>query len=154
MIVFDGQEIYGTHGPIITPPPVFQSRRTKFSGVRGISEIRQESGGRSLTVQSWVHNRFVDPALLVAYLELLDVRVGDHGILQVIRIEDGSKPRGGMARVYNDCTFEGFTMAPPGYLPDIAKQLDAINQKTWFAMGTFTFFQLKANHQYLLLGRK
>lgn len=127
----NGNQIYGTHGPIIQRSPDLQVARTKFWGVKGTSEILGFGGGRPLTIESWIHNGFTNPADCVTYLNLLDRYIGGHGDLEV------TTP-GGIARIFHHVTFEGFDMGPWGILPDQSGTLDG----GYWCMGTLKFFQL------------
>ena len=111
MLIHNGIPIPGTHGPVLYEPPELQTARTKFFGVIGTSEIRGLAGGRGLFTEIWLHNNYSSMALIVAVLEGLDNRVGDHGDLQVTT---------GIVRTFKHCTFHGFEPDGLGPLPDVA----------------------------------
>lgn len=139
MIVFNSRTIFGIHGPLWWQVPEFQSAKFKFFGLDGVSEINGGRGMRRIDTQIWIHNKFTTFRQLVAYLELLDRRVGEHGDLKVT-----SGGAGGVPRTYPHCTFLGFDPDRElGPLPDFTGQLDGIGTTTHWQAGTLTWNQLR-----------
>ena len=139
MIIFNGKTIFGLHGPLWPDPPEFQSAKFKFFGLDGVSEIFGGRGMRKIDTEIWIHNKFTSFPQLVAYLELLDRRVGEHGELKVTPGAEGGVPRS-----YPHCTFLGFSPDRSlGPLPDIPGQLDGLGTTTFWQAGTLTWNQLK-----------
>ena len=128
MIIHNGIVIPGTHEAVLTEPPELQVARTKFFGVVGTSEIRGLAGGRGLYTHIWLHNNFTIMEHIVALIEGLDNRVGDHGDLRVT---------GAVPRLFKYCTFHGFTPDPLGPMPDVAGTVPGF----WCA-GVLRWFQL------------
>lgn len=139
MIEFNGNLIHGTHESPKPTAPELQTARTKFSGVRGESEIRQQQGGRNITIRIKLHNGYTSFESLQAQIKALEDMVGQHGDLRITR-----GPYGGLNRVYEFCTFEGFTEDPSpdsGPLPDNAGTLDGTTP-SWWVDGWLAFRQL------------
>ena len=134
-LTFDNLPVAGTHGPVLTLPPALQTKRTKFFGVKGESEIRGERGGRYIYTDIWLHDEYTSAAELATIIDELDVAVGTHGDLDV---------SGEVPRTYENCTFEGFTPIEPGIMPDLTTQLDGIGDVTYWCAGRLTWFQLHA----------
>ncbi len=139
MIIFGNFNIYGTHQSVQRVAPELQVERTKFSGVRGVSEILQGTGGRYLTIHTKIHNRYATSDALLAYLRVLDNLVGGNATLTIVK-----GPFGGLPDSYPACTFHGFDRDPSddaGPLPDKTGLLDG-NIPSWWIEGTLKFYQL------------
>src|SRR5262245_49049366 len=93
MMNIDGNNYYGTHGPLLVPSPEVQIVRAKFWGVNGMSEIRGGRGGRELICHSWVHNEFLTNDALTAYLRTLNNTAGQINGTLTRTYPDGGPPR-------------------------------------------------------------
>ncbi|HEX5498542.1 MAG TPA: hypothetical protein VFX03_04910 [Thermomicrobiales bacterium] len=130
-IAFAGNTIPGFHGPLDAAKPMLQTKRTKFAGVWGESEIVLGSGGRAVTCEIWLNSpAFGSSQALANFLAWLDVLVGVHGDL----VETGS-----VSRTFAGCTFEGFVNSGP-MRPAIGAGL---SQASWLIPGTLHFYQLE-----------
>jgi hypothetical protein len=140
MIIFNGSTIPGTHGPVWPSAPQFQSAQFKFFGLDGVSEIWGGRGKRQIDTDIWLHNNFSNSPQLVAYLQVLEAMVGDHGLLKIT-----AGGTGGVPRSYPHCTFKGFEPTRGekwGPKPDITGLLDG-TVNTWWQAGTLTWEQLQ-----------
>jgi hypothetical protein len=144
MIESAGNFIHGTHESPVAEAPSFQTRRTGFSGVIGESEIRQGRKGRRITCRIKIHNSFSTSDQLYAYIRGIDVRVGEHGMLAITRVNNVGAPVN-----YPNCTFEGFTKdatADSGPLPDYVGLLDN-TKPSWWMDGTLQWYQLNVTEE-------
>jgi len=128
---FAGTPIPGFHEQLALAKPVLQTKRTKFAGIAGESELVLGSGGRSITCKIWLNApAFGSSQALANFLSQLDDLVGGHGDL----VETGA-----VNQTISDVTFEGFVNDGP-MLPAIGAGL---SQGSWFVPGTLHFYQLE-----------
>jgi len=129
-IAFNGTPIPGWHERIAAAKPMLQTKRTKFAGINGESEIVLGTGGRALECKIWINSpSFGSSQSLAQFLAQLDGLVGSHGPL----VETGS-----VQQTFNDVTYEGFVPSGP-YLPVVGGV--GMNAGTWFVEGTLHFYQ-------------
>lgn len=132
MLIFNGQTIPGSHGPILVNPPESGSARAHFFGVSGEACITSAPAGRDLWTETWIFSRqapYTKESLRV-FLAGLDKLVGTVSDLQI-------QPPG-ITTLYRECEFLGFTPSQHGILPDVALTLGG---SAWCA-GTLRFRQL------------
>lgn len=124
------------------PPPEVEVVRSKFFGVRGVSEIRGEQGGRMLEFPYLLFDNFASRRALLSYVRLtLNDRAGDHGTLALSDPQYGT----GSDPDLRECTFHGAhldrrNVFPPGNL--IGLPTDQ-SDNGWFCFLTLAFYQLR-----------
>ena len=134
-LLFPGVSLPGTNGPLIQTAPTLQTKRTKFFGVLGESEIIGYGGGRYLECTHWLYGGWTTPDQIKAALLAIDSAVGLHGTLTI---------SGSVSRPYENCTFEGFTFSHLGILVCRDGGLgDGANPSFWVE-GTVRWYQLFA----------
>lgn len=143
MLVFNNQQIYGTHWALIPSAPDLQLKTTKFMGVNGESAIRGGRGGREISCHICIHNSFATARALTTFLRLLDTLVGSYGELRETR----QSGKGIDQEPFRECVFLGFWMDPQyGIIPDLSGTLDGANP-SWHCEGTLRWRQLSVEPQ-------
>lgn len=110
-------------------PPRLQTRRRKYWGLHGESEILGFPGGRAIAVPIVIHAAYNSVAELGVMATALDNLVGANATLSLI---------GTYNQTFPNCTFEGFER-DSDILPDVAGTL---NYSYWMH-GVLHFYQLQ-----------
>jgi hypothetical protein len=113
-LTIDGNVIIGTVLKFNLAPPETQLRRTHFWNVKGESEIRGDTGGRTFVIPMWLHP-FATHRIASDYITfgLNNTLFQKHGTL-VVNSGINISP-------LKNVTFEGaFLLRDPGIIPDHA----------------------------------
>lgn len=134
-VTFAGLPLAGSLFPTQVQPPELQTKDTKFAGVRGVSAIHLETGGRWIELPIWLHGGY-GQGQMVQVLEQLDAAVG---MVDTLSIDATS----GMPRTFPDCRFHGFLKDPIGSLIYVGGNLSGETAgSTYFTPGLLRFYQL------------
>lgn len=121
--------VNGTWENPVYGPPRLQTRRRKYWGLHGESEILGFPGGRAIAVPMFIHAAYASVNEIGTVLKALDNLVGANATLTL---------NGTYTQVFNNCTFEGFER-DADILPDIA---GTMNNSYW-THGILHFYQLQ-----------
>jgi len=135
-IRFTSLLIPGIVEPFAVPSREVQVSRMHFFGVQGESEIRGESGGRTIQIPMLVYddgNKFPSrDSLAVFFSTQVGKLIGKNGVLSILR--DGFAQE-----TYPECTLDAANIrAYPGIVLDVAGTLGG----KYFCQADFTFRQL------------
>lgn len=131
MLTFAGNPFPGFHERVMADKPMLQTKRTKFAGILGESEIRLGAGGRQLSCRVWLNSPAYGSAAAVANaMGVLDAAVGTNGDL----VETGA-----ISQTWPDCTFEGFVPSS-SILPAVGSGMP---QGSYFVEGELFWYQLR-----------
>jgi len=134
-IRFAGLLVPGIVQPFPRPSREIQVSRQHFFGVKGESEIRGETGGRTFQFPMLVYSEFnlfpTRESLLRFFALQIGQKVNRNGLLSFI---NDSGPQ----EDYPECTLDFAVIRPPGVLHDVAGTLGG----KYFCEADFTFRQL------------
>ncbi len=128
-ITFGSYEIPGDVLPFQPSSPELQAWRTKYAGVRGVSEIIGATGMRPIDIPIVLFGDFNSSGQLQSFLQTLDDRIGTNETVQI----DSNAGQG----PYDNCTLIDYQPIKMP-LPDLAGLLDG----GWFMYLLLRFVQL------------
>lgn len=135
--LFAGELFPGINLRTHCEPPALETKRSRYWGLLGETEIRSKPAGRPIALDIILRstNGWATRAILDEQLDKLDRLVGTHGELEIFDLDQPSR------RIWANCTFEGFTPAEGegnGPAPDIGGSMGG----GWYIGGRCVWYDL------------